>query len=187
MNRAIDNKHKARKKKLTRSDWGTPSKILDLVRKLGRIGLDPCWNKHCLTKPQHYFTKKDNGLTQIWYGYGLVYGNFPYERSGNARIYNWIEHALAQAKRFSKRDSLVMLLPVSTDTKWWKLLLDSGLKLSFCFIHGRLRYLKPLTSVEGRTASFPSVVVYIGSKHDMFRKTFAEIGWITDGNYYSRT
>lgn len=179
MNRAIDNKHKQRKKKLTRSDWGTPSKILDLVRKVGRIGLDPCWNKYCITKPQHRFTAKENGLAHSWVGYGLVYGNFPYERSGNARIRNWIEHAIVQAKRFSKHDSLVMLLPVSTDTKWWKLLLDSGLDLSFCFIYGRLRYLKPLTSEEGRTASFPSVVVYIGSNHNKFNKVFNEIGWVT--------
>lgn len=91
----------------------TPVAILDLVRQVAPIGVDPCWNATCGTCPEVGYTIDDNGLTKSWAGNGLVYVNYPFSES---KV--WIPKVIDE----SEGAPIVLLSKIDCRVAWWKLL-----------------------------------------------------------------
>lgn len=144
-----------------RADWNTPEVVLDLVRKVRTIGLDPCWEPGCLVQPQKYYRLDagQDGAMLPWSGCGLVFCNPPYTRD----LAKWIAKA-------ADADEAIMLLPARTDTAWWHDALNVFDVV--CMWRGRLTF-------EGapHPAPFPSAIWYRGPGPYRFADAFAARGW----------
>tara|TARA_Y100000004_G_scaffold184778_1_gene234169 strand:+ start:353 stop:796 length:444 start_codon:yes stop_codon:yes gene_type:complete len=130
--------------------WSTPRHIIaEVIEEFGAIDLDPASsdsNAVC----ERYYTKEDDGLTQAWNA-DLVYVNPPYGRV----IAEWVQKALHEYQQ-GNAQTIVMLLPARTCTKWFHLLYEKSY-VELRFIKGRLKY------GDGKTsAPFPSMLVIIG-------------------------
>lgn len=86
-------------------DWRTPPEVLDVVRELGPIGLDPCASSN----PEHWFAdvnvpkEKSNFRDDAWaatHENSVVFVNPPYGRE----LTDWMLRCYAKAWE-AKRDS----------------------------------------------------------------------------------
>lgn len=155
-------------------EWRTPADMLDRVRRVGPIALDPCAHPRGLVRAAVEWTGKagnKDGLAEPWKADGLVYCNPPFGRT----IVEWASKcALAQIEDGA---DVVALLPARTDTIWWH---DAVTMCSLiCFLKGRLKFL----SDDGETdpAPFPSAVCLWSAKPGVqanFRSAFADAGWV---------
>lgn len=147
-------------------DWQTPDVVLDLVRQFngGTIGLDPCTVDDNPTGARHWYTPREDGLSQDWCGYGLVYVNPPYGRT----IGHWTAKCISA---YLDGAEIVALLPARTDARWWQV--EIGAVPAVCFWRGRLRF-------RGAEASapFPSAIWYLGPRRFAFRDAFSPRGWV---------
>lgn len=150
-------------------EWNTPAHIVQaVIDVLEYISLDPCSNDayHPNVPADNYYTKQTNGLKWSWHG--KVYMNPPYGRD----IDEWILH-LDNEYRSGRVVEAIALLPARTDTAWFRVLRD----YPKCFINGRLKF-----SGSENSATFPSVVVYMGKNLDKFARVFQKFG-----DVYERT
>ena len=121
-------------------EWSTPQDVFDKLNEEFSFTLDPCAND-TNDKCKKYFTKTENGLLQNWDD-EIVFCNPPYGRE----IGKWVKKA-AESKA-----TVVMLLPASTDTKWFHDYIYE--KAEIRFIKGRLKF-----GGAQNSAPFPSMVV----------------------------
>lgn len=143
-----------------RDTWNTPPEVLDPLAHLGPIGLDPCSNETSIVDAALRWTLPEcDGLTLPWVGHGLVYVNPPY----GEEIVAWIDKALREAEDHQVEQ--VLLVPARPDTRWFRSLARVA---SIGFWAGRLRFLGAATS-----APFPSAIVYLGSRRDVFVSVFS--------------
>lgn len=126
--------------------WATPQDFFDSYDKKYNFSLDVCASKEN-AKCSRYFTKEDDGLTQIWQG--SVWMNPPYGRE----IIKWMRKAYESSLEGA---TVVCLVPSRTDTKWWH---EYAMKGEIEFIKGRLKFGNSLNS-----APFPSAVVVFKGK-----------------------
>lgn len=147
-----------------RDSWNTPPEVLDLVRKLGPIGLDPCSNPASLVGASQEWSLEggQDGLALSWLGYGLVFVNPPYGRE----IREWVLRCEMSAHDGAE---IVALLPARTDARWWQQHVRTADALVFWA--GRLRFLGAPSS-----APFPSAVAYWGPRWLTFLSVFGERG-----------
>lgn len=123
-------------------EWETPQALFDsLSKEFGPFDLDVCSTPHN-AKCRHYFTKRDNGLSQSWCG--RCWMNPPYGRAIGLWVKKAYEASLTGA-------TVVCLVPSRTDTAWWH---DYAMKGEVRFIRGRLKF-----SGNKNSAPFPSAVV----------------------------
>lgn len=97
----------------TPDDHCTPGWILDVVRRVAPIGLDPCDNKWSTTAPKWSISSPSNGLSVDWKiaKDHLVWVNPPYSRG---QALPWVRKC---ALEYSERNAHVMLLlPSDTST-----------------------------------------------------------------------
>jgi hypothetical protein len=145
-------------------DWRTPGVVLDPVRELGPIGLDPCAN------PRHPIAKNwlaSKGLETHWVKYksrGLVYVNPPYGRE----IGKWVDKCIQEAKAGCE---IILLVPSRTDTKWFNRAWKS--MSAYCFWGGRITFVG-----APAPAPFPSVLFYWGERPDVFGEVFEGAGLV---------
>jgi phage N-6-adenine-methyltransferase len=149
-------------------DWQTPDEVLDLVRQVGTIALDPCTTAENPTGAQYALTPVEDGLSHPWWVYdtvGLVYVNPPYGRSLPA----WAEKCAVEGPVC--RGGLVMLVPARPDTRWWRRCVDTAQAVAFW--RGRLRF-------KGAPASapFPSALIYWGGDVSRFLGAFGPRAWV---------
>lgn len=150
----------------TSSEWYTPPHIIARVRQvLGTIDLDPASSEaaNAIVGATRFFTVDHDGLTEPWGG--RVFLNPPYGR-GNDGAGPWVAK-LVQSKREGSVTAAVALLPARTETTWFAPLFAYPL----CFIRGRLTF-----SDAAQSATFPSVVAYLGDDMAQFHDAFSEIG-----------
>ena len=142
----------------------TPPEVLDCVRRLGVIGLDPCSNARSEVGARVEWRRA--GLDHEWLGYGLVYVNPPYGRD----VQSWTRRC---AETGDRGENVVGLLPVRSDSRWWHE--DVARAAAICFWRGRLRFLGACSS-----APFPSAVVFWGGGEfaHAARAAFGAVGWI---------
>lgn len=91
--------------------WETPQDFFDELDEEFHFDLDVCAlpeNAKC----ENYYTPEDNGLDQPWRG--TVWCNPPYGR----QIGEWVQKAEFWTF-LGIADTVVMLLPARTDTKWF--------------------------------------------------------------------
>lgn len=150
----------------------TPKLILDaVVACAGAIDLDPCSNPGKPNVPAaRHFTAIDDGLTQPWSG--RVFMNPPYGQD----IVEWIAKFVAEWRRDMSEG--FALVPSRTDTEWFETLTTANDDLVVCFVRGRLTFIG-----NDDPAPFPSMVAYLGPKHDRFAEVFGQIGslWVRPG------
>ena len=151
-----------------RHDWRTPSLMLDLVRTLRPIGLDPATSPDNPTRAARYYTPALDGLAQPWRCAqdALIYVNPPYGRS----IGKWVAKAVAEAWSPS-RPHILMLLPARPDASWWQDYVGGWTRVLFW--RGRLRF-------EGaaHASPFPSAIWWQGQGAAVdFDRILGPYGW----------
>ena len=125
--------------------WSTPIEFFNELNKEFNFELDPCADKNN-AKCKNYFTKEQDGLKQDWGKYKSIFINPPYGRE----ISKWIGKAY---KTFQEnKNTIVMLLPARTDTKYFHEFIYH--KAEIRFIKGRLKF-----GNSKNSAPFPSMVV----------------------------
>lgn len=145
-----------------RDDWCTPPEVLDRVRRVGQIGLDPCWNPNAITDAGTRLEGRNtDGLSVPWSGHGLVYVNPPYGR----KIGKWVRKCCDEARDGVE---IIALLPARTDTRWFPW--DAT---ALAFWRGRLTFLD-----APHPAPFPSVLAYWGPQGFLFETVFSDVAAI---------
>lgn len=143
-------------------EWRTPDGVLERVRRIGPIGLDPCTSGENPTGAKSWLTERDDGLTTGWAGLGLVYVNPPYSTAAA-----WAVKVASEAERGVEIVSLVAARP---DSRWFdRLVWDTA--QAVCFWKGRLRFVGAPSS-----APFPSALAYHGHRPWDFEAAFADAG-----------
>lgn len=159
-------------------NWCTPQEVVDMLKFLGPIRLDPCSNSNSLIPAAFKYDLKDgfDGLETPWdltgmrYRFGpnvkdgYVYVNPPYGKT----IGSWTSRAAAVYKEHSTE--IVMLVPARTDTKWWQGVI--GETAAVCFLKGRLKFKDAPSS-----APFPSALLYFGKRTVEFCTNLSSKGW----------
>ncbi len=147
-------------------DWQTPPEVVELVRKVGRIGLDPCASE----SERSWFAAKnltEIGIATRWIlskRRGLVYVNPPYGRE----IREWIDKCIREATAGCE---IIALVPSRTDTQWFRRAwYTSEIR---CFWHGRITFVGAQAP-----APFPSALFYWGTRRHKFHKAFFDAGII---------
>jgi hypothetical protein len=145
-----------------KDDWNTPEEVLQLVRKLGPISLDPCSNAGSIVDAAREIRLPEDGLLANWAELGaggVVFVNPPYGQTAS-RV--WLRKITEEAARGAE---IVALLPARPDTQWFQ---RHGAKAqAIVFWEGRLTFLGAPTS-----APFPSLVLYYGPRPWAFLAAF---------------
>lgn len=140
-----------------RDDWETPDCVLERVRRVWPIALDPCAPLgRNPVGAKHTFDESTDGLTASWYDYtnggeGLVFVNYPYSQKG------WLE------KCDKSGCEVIALCPARTDTRAW----HSVTPTAVAFWKGRLTF-----RGAPAPAPFPSALLYWGRNPGAFRDAF---------------
>ena len=150
-------------------DWRTPASVLDRVRRVRAIGLDPCPAEDS----EHWFATsnlqrpKYDGLTAPWMDYvdclrELVFVNPPYGRA----LGDWMRACASNSYGLH----IIALVPARTDTNWFRWCWGAD---AICFLRGRITF-------EGAPAPapFPSCLPFWGEAVHRFRDAFADAGHI---------
>lgn len=136
-------------------EWATPVKFFEELNTEFRFELDPCAT-HENHKCDMYYTKEQDGLSLDWPEKINIYVNPPYGRE----ISKWVKKCYDTWKGNNKTNTIVMLLPSRTDTKWFHDYIY-GKATEIRFIKGRLKF-----NDCGVSAHFPSMVVIYERKKD---------------------
>lgn len=125
-------------------EWETPQELYNKLDAIFKFHLDPCAtekNAKCF----YYYTKERDGLSQNWGGM-KVFCNPPYGRT----IGKWIKKAFETFNTY--HETIVLLLPARTDTKWFHDYIYN--KSEIIFLKGRLHF-----NNSKNAAPFPSMIV----------------------------
>jgi len=131
-------------------DWATPQKLYDELNAEFYFKVDAAASQYNFKAPiwyglDHPNPRHRNGLGGAWSSHGgAIWLNPPYGRI----LSEWVSKAHIE----SKYQTLVMLLPARTDTKWFHEYLYPRCEIRF--IKGRLKFGGSITS-----APFPSMIV----------------------------
>lgn len=123
-------------------EWSTPQELFDQLDAEFHFDVDVCETDEN-AKCKKYYTTQDDGLSKSWVG--TVWCNPPYGRA----IGQWIRKAFVEAANGS---TVVMLLPVRTDTKWFHEYIYGRAEIRF--IRGRIKF-----GGSKNAAPFPSMIV----------------------------
>lgn len=130
-------------------EWATPQGFFDELNEEFRFTLDPAASEEN-HKCEMFFTKEQNGLDRSWGGY-TVFCNPPYGRD----IGKWVQKAWEEHEK--NGNTIVMLLPARTDTRWFHEFIYG--KAEVRFVRGRLKFGNATNS-----APFPSMIVIFRRK-----------------------
>jgi phage N-6-adenine-methyltransferase len=128
-------------------EWETSQDFFDRLNLEYNFTLDPAATSSN-AKCSKFYTKEDDGLVQSWTGESL-FVNPPY-----SQIYSWMKRAAEERWR---AESIVLLLPVRTDTKWFHEFAFMASKI--VFIKGRLKF-----GGSQNSAPFPSMLLIFSKK-----------------------
>lgn len=97
--------------------WCTPPVILDRVRQVGPIGLDPCSNAQSIVGARLSFTEKGNGLAKPW---TVRTGEVAYVNPPYSALREWCTKCVGEgAAIIVEHGHLILLIPARTDTVAW--------------------------------------------------------------------
>lgn len=125
-----------------KDEWETPQDLFNTLNTEFHFTLDPCAT-HENAKCQMYYTILENGLDKSWIDH-RVFCNPPY-----SQIKKWVKKCAEEAQ---KGVTIVMLVPVRTDTRWFHDFIYN--KAEIRFIKGRLHF-----GNSKNSAPFPSMIV----------------------------
>lgn len=142
----------------------TPPAIIKAARAtMGGIDLDPASSAKAndIVRALWYYTIRDNGLSQPWFG--RVWMNHPFTREGNKL---WPAR-LVDAYTSGEIEQACCITFASTSEKWFRPLLD----YPQCYLYGRTNYLLPDGTVK-KGVTKGSVVTYLGPYTLDFKSEF---------------
>lgn len=116
----------------TRDDWETPDDFFQDLDREFHFGLDVCATKDN-AKCENFFSPKQDGLKQNWWGYGTVWCNPPFGR----QVGSWVKKAVEESDRGV---TTVMLLPARVDTAWFHDYCYRKENVDIRFLRGRLKF-----------------------------------------------
>jgi hypothetical protein len=167
--------------------WCTPAPVLDRVRRIDRIGLDPFSNAQSIVGALRQFRldRGEDALRLDWRGHGLVFVNPPFGDE--------IADCMRRVAYFAELGvEIVALVPHRTDTAWYREAVRTV--RAKCEWYGRMKFLRgqadraqltllgapaPLPPMEGETsAPFPTVLLYYGRRRARFVRAFEGAGEI---------
>lgn len=132
-----------------KSDWETPQVLFNRLNDEFHFTLDAAASDLNHKLP-HYYTEKEDGLTQDWGG-ERVFCNPPY---GSRETGLWTEKCWREAQ---KPDTLVVLLiPARTDRKSFHDFIYNKPNVTIRFLKGRLQFED--NGKKMGTAPFPSMI-----------------------------
>jgi len=133
-------------------NWQTPPDLLELVRQVGPIVLDPCTSIDNPTKAMVFYTEADNGLAQPWSKSGLNFCNPPYS---DVKI--WTKKCVAE---WTRGCEVMSLIPARTDTAIFHDWIFQTAN-AVCFLRGRLKFLEPTENgpVAKDAAPMPNALI----------------------------
>lgn len=151
------------------NEWYTPSYLIEAATNvMGTIDLDPASsaiaNKSILAGK--YFTKKDDGLNQEWFG--NIWLNPPYAQP----LMGLFADAVVTKYAADEFDQACVLVNNATETEWFqKILMASS---AACFLKGRVKFLDP----EGNPGAplQGQAVLYLGASPGEFSLEFSGLG-----------
>ena len=139
-------------------NWETPQKLYDDLNKEFSFEFDLCAS-HDNKKHYKFYSKQDNSLAQTWDKTSWL--NPPYGRG----IDKWVEKAYKDSNKYG--NTIVCLLPVRSDTKWWH---------NYVMKSAELRLLNKRLSFEktgyNNKAPFPACVVVFNGKNNPILKGY---------------
>jgi len=147
-----------------RDDWRTPAVVLDRVRRLGLIRLDPCGNLDNSTGAETVYSGPDgnglDGLAESWALGGLAFANYPYSEG-----LTWATKWTAEA---AKGTPIIVLGPARFDTRWHRLAAATASAVG-CW-RGRLTFVG-----APAPAPFPSVLFFYNLDLGDIARVFGEV------------
>lgn len=162
-----------------KDDWQTPEIVLECVRKLGPIALDPCTTEANPTGARRWIHpgSAEDGLTGHWCAAGLVFVNPPF-----STLRRWMLKCQVEAHRGCE---IILLCPARTDTRAWHEVRPDRT----AFWRGRLCYNDPTTGkpkqytsktgrVSDEPATFATALLYWGPRARTFAKVFGAVAQI---------
>lgn len=155
-----------------KKDWTSPEVILSRVRKLFKIGLDPCSNPMSIVRARREWSLPQNdGLSQSW-GKGLrkgegVFVNWPYGQQENPL---WAAKVATEVKGKAYGAGLICLVANRSAETWYQDHILAAKPTAIGQVHKRLRF-----SNAKHVATFPSIVVYYGNDLAGFKAAFGDI------------
>lgn len=98
----------------THDTWNTPEWVLDLVRSVAQIALDPCSNQWSTVRAarEYRLERGEDGLLLPWPTTGLVFVNPPYGKPVAA----WAERMALHATHGCE---ILALIPANVGTRWF--------------------------------------------------------------------
>lgn len=136
----------------------TPKSLFSALDHEFHFTLDPCATEKS-AKCKKYFTVLEDGLSQSWGG-ECVFCNPLYGKD----LPRWVEKGWREAGK--PGTVVVMLIPVRTDTRYWRDFILNGKADEVRFVDTRIKF----TDVDGKSlpnpAPFPSAIVVFRS-YDM--------------------
>jgi len=148
-----------------KQDWRTPENVLDVVRRVDAIGLDPCAS----SDREHWFARANidagsDAFRTPWPHGGLIYVNPPYSRALPAWIAKCVEEAAQGAE-------IIACVPARPDTRWWRAGCIPGETCdAVAFWSGRVRFVGAPAS-----APFPTALIYWGERSKRFALACADV------------
>lgn len=136
----------------------SPDFVLNIVRGVGAIGLDPCTEDSNPTGARLFLTKKENGLTARWPALSedeVVYVNPPYAKG---IINQWVGKCAWEWVRMPRRPVL-MLLRLDSGVPWFEV--AWSFSRVACQFNRRLRF-----SGAKHVAPFSSVLFLMGTQDE---------------------
>lgn len=151
-------------------EWYTPSFYVEKARRvMGGIDLDPasCGFANSWIQATHFYTKKDNGLEQPWYG--RVWINPPYGKLAS----RFTERALNSYHNGDIDSCIILINANALGAQWGQLVWCFDLVASPA---GRIHFLNPRS--ERTSSTHGSLVGYVGDNKEAFREHFGDLGAI---------
>ena len=114
-------------------EWEVPDELFEQLNREFKFTLDACardYNAKC----SKYYTLQNSGLDKSWKGETV----WCFPPSGTSAFRVWVKKASEEAKR--KGTTVVMLLPVSTDSDWFQRYINKKDGVRIRFLSGRIKF-----------------------------------------------
>ena len=150
------------------NEWYTPDYILDAIREMFDIDMDPASSDIANERVQAhtYYTIEQDGLKYEWRG--NVFLNPPYSQPQIGQFINKLANS-------PKIHHFVVLVNNATETQWGQQLLS--ISCAVCFPKGRIRFIDPAGN-EGQSPLQGQMICYGGDWADpnLFFEHFSKFG-----------
>ncbi len=151
-----------------KDDWNTPTKIVEILYQFWSvIELDPCSNENSIVNAITNVVLPDDGLLYDYTKYKSIFINPPYGKG----ISNWIAKACID----NIDNEIVLLIPVATNTSYWKRYIFNSAK-AICFLFDSRLKFRANGNENNKGCPMACCLIYYGKDYNRFEQTFRQLG-----------